>query len=260
MASFVRSLRIQRRVINALIVRELTTRYGRENIGFLWMMAEPLLFAGLVGLLWTFMKGQSEHGVGVVPFVVTGYIPLTLFRNSVGRAVGLFTANASLMYHRMISLFDFIFVRCLIEAAGALMAYLFIGILLYVFGAFPMPENPGFLVAGYVLYSLFTFSVCLILAPLSEISDVLEKFMPVTVYIMIPFSGTFNMTSWLAPSLRGMMYWSPPVNAMEMMRYGVFGDDVQPIFDPAVPLAVTLICMMVGLMLCRHIRRKLVVE
>ena len=33
---------IQVRVIKALMIRELTTRFGRENIGFLWVMAEPL--------------------------------------------------------------------------------------------------------------------------------------------------------------------------------------------------------------------------
>ena len=34
--------RIQRRVIGALMIRELITRFGRENIGFLWVMVEPL--------------------------------------------------------------------------------------------------------------------------------------------------------------------------------------------------------------------------
>lgn len=50
MKSFSQGLRVQVKVIKALIVRELVTRFGRDNIGFLWIVAEPLLFAGLVGL------------------------------------------------------------------------------------------------------------------------------------------------------------------------------------------------------------------
>ena len=32
---------IARRVIGALLLRELLTRYGRNNIGFLWLFVEP---------------------------------------------------------------------------------------------------------------------------------------------------------------------------------------------------------------------------
>ena len=59
-SSFAAGWRIQRRVIGALMIRELVTRFGRENIGFLWMMVEPLLFAGLVGIMWRYMKGPED--------------------------------------------------------------------------------------------------------------------------------------------------------------------------------------------------------
>ncbi|MFN5779339.1 MAG: capsule polysaccharide export ABC transporter permease, partial [Novosphingobium sp.] len=35
---------VQRRVIGALLLREMLTRYGRNNIGFLWLFVEPMLF------------------------------------------------------------------------------------------------------------------------------------------------------------------------------------------------------------------------
>lgn len=251
--------RIQIRVINALMIRELTTRFGRENIGFLWIMAEPLLFAALVGVMWSFLKAD-EHGVGVVAFVVTGYLPLTLFRHVIGRAIKAFSVNGSLLYHRQITVFDFIFVRFAIEMIGGMMAYFFIAVVLIAFDLFPIPDNMLYLISGWFLYCLFCLSLSLILAPLSEMSEVLEKFIPVTTYIMIPVSGTFNMISWLPQRARDILYWSPPANAMEMMRYGVFGDRVNPIFDPWVPLGISLALLPIGLTLCRRVRRTLVVE
>lgn len=241
------------------MIRELITRFGRENIGFLWMMVEPLLFAVLVGIMWSVMR-VSEHGMDVVSFVVTGYLPLTLFRHAVARSVKAFSVNGSLLYHRQIKILDFILVRFAIEMIGSMMAYVFIATILIALGLFPIPANILYLILGWLLYSLFTFSLCLILAPLSEMSEVLEKFIPVTTYIMIPFSGTFNMMQWLSPKLRDVLYWSPPVNAMEMMRYGVFGDQVTPYYDPAVPIGVSLVMLPIGLTLCRRVRRSLVVE
>lgn len=260
MTSFSAGWRIQRRVIGALMVRELVTRFGRENIGFLWIMVEPLLFAVLVGVMWRFMKGPEEHGISVVAFVASGYLPLTLFRHAVMRAVRVFTVNSSLMYHRQIKVLDFIFVRFLIEMIGAMMAYVFIAALLMAIGEFPIPADLGALLMGWFLYCLFTFSLCLVLAPLSEMSDVLEKIMPVTTYIMIPFSGTFNMVSWLTPDAQGAMYYSPFVHGMEMMRYGIFGDKVNAHWDVTVPIASSLVFMLIGLAMCRRIRRELVVE
>lgn len=260
MNSFVAGWSIQRRVIGALMMRELVTRFGRENIGFLWIMAEPLLFAVLVGFVWRYIKGPEEHGVSIIAFVATGYVPLTFFRNSISRVVRIFSVNGGLMYHRQVKVLDFVFVRVLIEMIGAMMAYVLIGAILIAVNEFPIPSDVGALVAGWFLYCLFTLALCLVLAPLSEMSDVLEKLVPVTTYVMIPFSGVFNMTSWLAPSAQKWLYYSPFVHPMEMMRYGIFGESIGAKWDISVPIAASMVLILIGLALCRRVRRDLVVE
>lgn len=260
MASLRKGWNIQVRVIGALMLRELSTRFGRENIGFLWIMAEPLLFALLVGLLWRAMKGPLDFGVDIVAFVVTGYIPLVLFRSSVSRAVSSFTANGSFLYHRQIKILDLILVRFLVELIGHMMAYFFIAVVLGVLGFFPWPYDMGFLLLGWFYYALFTLAVTLVIAPLSEMSEVLEKFIPVTTYIMIPFSGTFYLVSSLYPAAAEVALYSPPVHGMEMMRYGVFGPSIDPQYDFIYPLLFCLPCMALGLLLCRIVRRRLVIE
>ncbi|WP_347302385.1 ABC transporter permease [Croceibacterium sp. TMG7-5b_MA50] len=252
--------RIQWRVIHALMIRELTTRFGRENIGFLWIMVEPLLFAGLVSLVWRIMIGPEEHGLEIAAFVISGYLPLTLFRHCVGRSAAVFQANGSLVYHRQVKILDFMVVRLLIELLGGMMAYLFIAIVLVPFDQFPLPENMGLLILGWMLYFLVTASICLIIAPLSEMSEVLEKFLPVTTYIMIPFSGTFTMASFLTPSIREALMWSPFVHCMEMMREGIWGDEVRTYYDTLFPIVFAMILLPFGLVLCRRVRRTMTVD
>lgn len=262
-SSFLRlqnSWAVQVRVIHALMIRELITRFGRENIGFLWIMVEPLLFAGLVGLLWHFTHGPTEHGIGVIAFVATGYIPITLFRHGVARSVIVFTVNQSLLYHRQIKIVDFILARFIIEFLGAMMAYVFMAAVLIVVGEFPIPANVGLLIAGWLLYAFFCLSVCLIIAPLSEVSEAMEKFIPVTTYIMIPFSGLFYMLSWVTPSAREFLLFSPFVNGMEMMRKGIWGEQVTAYYNIWNPIICSTIGTVVGLILCRYVRRKLTVE
>lgn len=252
--------RTQTRVIHALMIRELHTRYGRENIGFLWMMVEPLLFAGLVAIIWRYMKGPEEHGIGIVAFVVTGYIPITLFRHGIARSISIFVANGSLLYHRQIKIVDFILARFIIEMLGGMMAYLFIGTILVLFDEFPVPKDVGLFIGGWLLYSFITLSICFVTGPLSELSDVLEKIVPVVTYVMIPFSGLFTMASWLTPTLREYLLWSPFVNAMEMMRKGLWGQEVTAYYSIWNPLAFSLVTLAFGLGLCRHVRKVLAVE
>lgn len=253
-------MEVQSRVIHALMIRELTTRFGRENIGFLWVMVEPLLFAGLVAIMWRFMKGPEEHGIGIVAFVVSGYIPITLFRHGISRSVMIFTVNGSLLYHRQIKILDFIVVRFVIEMLGGMMAYLFIATILIVFGEFPIPDDIGLFIAGWLIYALFSFSLCMVVAPLSEMSEVLEKFVPVTTYIMIPVSGLFTMASWLPPTPREYLLLSPFVNGMEMMRKGIWGDSVTAYYNIWNPIGCSVILIVIGLALCRRVRRTLAVE
>ncbi len=251
---------IQVRVIYALMIRELITRFGRENIGFLWIMVEPLLFAALVGLLWHFTHGSTEHGISVIAFVATGYIPITLFRHGVSRSIAVFTANQSLLYHRQIKIVDFILARFIIEILGGMMAYLFMAVILIWLGEFPIPSNIGLLIAGWWLYAIFCFSLCLIIAPLSEVSEAMEKFIPVSTYIMIPFSGLFYMVSWVTPGAREFLLLSPFVNGMEMMRKGIWGDDVTAYYNIWNPIICSAVAIVIGLILCRRVRRKLNVE
>jgi capsular polysaccharide transport system permease protein len=260
MVSLIAGWNIQVRVIRALMIRELNTRFGRENIGFLWIMAEPMLFALLVGFLWRVTKGPFEFGVDIVAFAVSGYIPLVLFRSVISRSIMSFTANGGFLYHRQIKLLDILLVRFIIELIGHMMAYLMIGLVLGTFGMFPQPYDVGFILLGAAYYAFFTFAVALVVAPLSEMSDVLEKITPVSLYIMIPFSGAFSFVSVLSPTAANIALYSPPVHGMEMMRYGLFGPSIDPQFDYIYPLYVCLPLAVVGLLLCRIVRRKMVVE
>ena len=47
------SLAVQWRVTHALLIRELITRYGRNNVGFLWLFLEPMLFTLAITAVWT---------------------------------------------------------------------------------------------------------------------------------------------------------------------------------------------------------------
>src|SRR6266403_2804040 len=84
--SLLHSLGIQRRVLHALLMREIITRFGRENLGALWLVAEPMLFTLGVTTLWTAAGLHHGSPIPIVAFAVTGYSSVLMWRNSTSRA------------------------------------------------------------------------------------------------------------------------------------------------------------------------------
>src|ERR1700722_13030973 len=108
------ALKIQCHVIGALMMREVHTRYGRDNIGFLWLCAEPLMFALGVETMWSVFNKQ-DHNLPIVPFLLCGYLPLVMWRNVNGRALTCVQSNRGLLFHRQVKLLDLFLARFILE-------------------------------------------------------------------------------------------------------------------------------------------------
>ena len=115
--SFIASLKIQIRVIGALLMREVLTRYGRHNLGFLWLFLEPVLFTLGIVVLWSFTKLHAGS-ISIVAFAVTGYSYVLMWRNVAGRAAKAIEPNLSLLYHRNVKIMDLFLARIILEISG----------------------------------------------------------------------------------------------------------------------------------------------
>src|SRR5690348_10025584 len=121
------ALRVQLRVIGALTLRELGTRFGRDNLGYVWLFVEPAMLGGAVGLLHHLIGHAMPGGLHAGAFFVIGYIPFYLLRGVVNRAPTAIAGNQSLLYHRQVTLLDIVIARDLLEGAatfGAMVGFL----------------------------------------------------------------------------------------------------------------------------------------
>jgi capsular polysaccharide transport system permease protein len=120
-APFLRSVAIQLRVIGALLMREIITRYGRANLGFLWLFVEPMLFTLGITALWTALSLHKTSTLPIVAFAVTAYSTVLLWRNCAMRCAMAIPPNVGLLYHRNVRVLDLLIARITLECAGATM-------------------------------------------------------------------------------------------------------------------------------------------
>ncbi len=149
MGKFHKDLATQWRVVGALLIREIYTRFGREGLGFGWIVVEPLIFAIPVLLVWSAVRAPYEHGTPLMPFLWSGYLPLLLFRHMGGRMLLFVRVNAGLLYHRQVTIFDIFAARCMLEIAWNLTAVVASFAFFYAVGLLEPPRDLPMFYLGY---------------------------------------------------------------------------------------------------------------
>lgn len=249
-----------RRIIWALSLREIVTRYGRENLGFLWVMGEPLLFCAGVSVMWSIIKPAYEHGVRIVPFVVTGYMPILLVRHVLQHGMFAVRVNSPLLYHRQITILHLFFARSIVELVGVTLAFILIGAVLVPFGLLSLPENLALVYAGWFLLALMSFGLAMIFGAVFEIFEPIERFVSLLTYMLVPLSGTFYMADWIPEPYRDDVLYIPFLNTVEMIRGGFFGSSVHTYFNIPYTVAWAAGFVVLGLVLATFVRRRVHVD
>lgn len=258
--SFADSGRVQLRILSALLIREMLTRYGRHNIGFLWLFAEPMIFTLGVTALWTATKSVHGSDLPIVAFALTGYSSVLLWRNMPGRCIGALWANLALMYHRNIKVLDIYIARVLLEFGGATVSFATLALVFISIGWLTPPEDFLKLVGGWLLIAWFGAALAITLGALSHQSELVDKLWHPASYLIFPLSGSAFMVDALPPFAQQVVLYLPMVHGVELVREGWFGSRARAVYDLGYVIPFSLILSFVAMMLVRHVARHVVPE
>ena len=252
-AEFFRGLSIQGNVIGALIMREIHTRYGRDNVGYLWVILDPMLLAAAIGSLHTI----SSYGPGTRPvaFALGGYCVFIIFRGIIGRAESTLEANQPLLYHRTVSIFDMLLARALLEGLSILIAFIILNAGAWALGVADPPARPLIFIGAYVLMMWFSFSLSLLICAGGHFSKTFGRLVHPATYIAMPLSGAFFMLQIVPEPYRTWLGRSPLMQIFEMVRTGQFESIQSPYYHPLDIVAWCMAFTLVGLVAIRIVRR-----
>jgi capsular polysaccharide transport system permease protein len=256
MNSFRVSVQIQLRVLGALLMREIVTRYGRHNIGFMWLFVEPMMFTLGITALWTATKATHGSNLPIVAFAITGYSSVLLWRNAAMRCAKAIEPNLSLLYHKNVRVLDLFAARLIIELCGATISLILLSTLFIATNWMPMPADLFTMIEAWLLLSWFAISLGLCIGSLSEQSEVVERIWHTITYLIFPLSGALFMADWLPKAARDAVLWLPMVNGVEMIRHGYFGPAVRTYESVSYMTSVNLALSLIGLILVRETAKK----
>jgi capsular polysaccharide transport system permease protein len=249
------SLAIQSRVVGALVMREILTRYGRHNFGFMWLFLEPMLFTLGITALWTATKAVHGSTLPIVAFAVTGYSSVLMWRNCAGRCASAIGPNEALMFHRNVRVIDLFASRVLLEIGGATMSLAGLSAVFIAIGWMELPVDLLTMLAGWLLLAWFGIAMGLFVGGLAAQSELVDRLWHTVTYLLFPLSGAGTMVDWLPRAAQDVVLWLPMVHGVEMLRHGYYGGLVHTYENPSYLVLANVVMTLVGLAMTTLIPR-----
>jgi len=250
----------QLQVVHALLLRETKTRFGSNQLGYVWAFVEPLLWIGLFALGYRLFGRLTPPGLSVIGFLATGIVPFSLFRDTAQRCMSAIEANKGLLFYPQVRPLDLVIARALLEGATHVI------VMVLLMGGVAIWEGPPHVdswletIAGFALALGLGASLGLFCCGLTVFSPAAERLFPSFIRVVFWASALFHPVESLPTPARDALLFNPVVHAIELTRDGWFPGYGARHVDAGYVGAWILVFLFFGLTLERMARRRLEVS
>ena len=216
------------RVLHALLLREMITRYGRSPAGYLWALAEPIGFIVLLWLIFSQISHQPPVGKSFPLFYASGYIAfywINDIADVTGRSVHV---NRPLLAFPPISALDTILARFFLQALTVLVVAIIILGGLTALSDQGAPLNVQPILLAFFLAIGLGLGIGLLNCWAFVRWPLWERVWIITSRPVFLISCVFFTFQGLPPTAKEVLWWNPVIHIVGLIRSGIY-----PVYNPA---------------------------
>ena len=210
------------RVIFALVVREMGTRFGRSWGGYFWAIAEPLGGIVLLTIAFSLAFRKPPLGTNFALFYATGIIPFFLFSNvsrSVAQAI---SSNQGLLRYPVVRPLDAVFAKFITD----FLTLFIVGVLLYVglirYYALPVNLDLAAIFNGFLMMGLLGLGIGTLNCVLFGFWPTWRNIWNVLTKPLFILSGMFYIFETMPPRLQEILWYNPLIHCIGLLRSGFY--------------------------------------
>ena len=216
------------RVIAALMLREMVTRYGRARAGYLWAVLEPAAFIALLSVLFTQIAHRPPLGHSFALFYASGYVAFHWVFDISSVTARSVHVNRPLLAFPAVRPLDTVLARFLLQAlTGLAVAAVIFGAVIAVFAP-GTRVDPGPLLGAWALASALGLGIGVVNCWLFALSKSWELAWGVLSRPVFLISCVFFTFASLPGFAREALWWNPVVHVVGLVRTGFY-----PAYDAA---------------------------
>jgi ABC-type polysaccharide/polyol phosphate export permease len=214
-----RDLVQHRHLARQLIHRDLTIRYKRSVLGFLWTMLHPLLMMLIFLVVFSnLFRFQTPH---YETYFLSQYIAWTFFAQTITNVMAAVAWNGPLMKRVRVPPSIFALSATLSGLVNLLLSTLMLFLIMFIAGA-PLRPSLLFLPVSLVIVAMFTFGVSLALSAVSvffaDVREMIQAALPALMYL----TPIIYPISIIPDRWRPLFALNPMAYIMEIVRAPIY--------------------------------------
>jgi capsular polysaccharide transport system permease protein len=246
------AFKVQRDVIYALLLRELSSRFGKSRGGFIWVLVEPVAHLLVPVLVMSFIRNRVLPGVEYPVFLVYGFLPFLLFKAICLQIVNGVNTAKGLLSYRQVHLMDVFIAKAMSYAVIQAVVFALVLSGMSLFGFDVLPPRPVEFAGVIILTISLAFGLGLVLAAIASLVPDTRSIINVMFMPLYLVSGVlFPITRFPDEMVRWMAI-NPVLHLVELSRVAaVEGYEPMKYLSLQYPVALALVSTLIGLMFYR---------
>lgn len=217
------------RVLSALMLRDMRSRFGGNYWGYLAQVLWPCGHLAVIVGAMAFRGMTSPILDSILLFIATGALPALAFQYISREVMKGYQVHKPLTYFPQVKKFDTVVARCLVEIVNSFMGVMLVCVVLLCLSVDPVPVDMFTAITGYLAtialgigVGLVNVGICSVF-PGWVIGYILVN---ITLYLT---SGVYFLACFMPAEIYGYMKWNPITQLIDWVRLG---------YEPALPIDV----------------------
>ena len=239
------------RTVTALVLREMSTSYGRSPGGYLWAILEPAAGTALLTAIFSLGFRSPPLGTHFGIYYATGIVPFLFYNdlaNKIGKAI---QYSKSLLVYPCVTFLDAIVARFLLTAMTQMMvAYVVLSFIIFALDA-PVSLNAGRIALGFSMAMAMGLGVGTLNCFLFSMYPLWRQIWSIITRPLFFVSGILFLHESVPEPYRSWLEWNPLVHVVGAVRSGFYARYDATYVDPLYVFGTALLLLVAGLVFLR---------
>ncbi|QXT39849.1 ABC transporter permease [Gymnodinialimonas ceratoperidinii] len=248
------------RAIVALMLREMSTRYGRSPGGYVWAFVEPVGALLVMSFVFSLLIRSPSLGNSFLLFYTTGYLPFLLYSLTLTSVMHALNFSRPLLLYPAVNWIDAILARFILNTltSVAITSIVLVGILEFTDTTAVLAV--GHMVSSLALAALLGLGHGTLNCALCGLFPVYVQFWSIASRPLLIAAGVFFLYEDLPANLQNVLDWTPWIHVTAMFRQGVYPTYAPDFISLPLLMAWALVPLMFGLLLLRRHRQRILMQ
>lgn len=257
MHRFFSLLAVNARILDALLLREMTSRFGHSRLGYLWALVQPMLGIGVLYIIFSTLR-TGRTSLPLLMFLVTGWVTYGFYQGIYAKLASAAEQNTGLLMHRIVTRLDVLISRMTLEVLTAFSLLGIYAVIGYTVENTPLPHDPLLAVMSFLTAGAFGASIGFLMAGVRTYAKMLDMIVAPINRFGFFLSGVLFTAAQLPTWTHQYLQWNPMIHPIEGMRQAWFEVYNSPILDLSYTWKITLPIFAVALSLEQRSRKSIV--